>query len=381
MGTDGAVRVTSSVGETRCSAPIAFDGGEVCCDARWVDLGDGELGLEAPSWTGERPLRIDPSIVYSTFIGALSVDIVEAVQVTPSGATLLAGRTFSTNFPTTPAVVDPEPMQSEADVFVLRLSGDGSSLEYSTFLGQPEPIEFEKENVLLAAVGEDPVIVHRGSSSQPATPGAFSSDHPNSSADVFVVRLDASATEFEYVANFGGSDFDYPESVCVAPGGAVRVGGFGLENDYDPTFVVTGDPGQTLFADQPAFLFELSEDGSSLNALIEVGGGGGTASVSALLTLPDGDLLVGGWISLNAFTVTPDAFQAVSASPVGGPAERDGYWLRLDSTLSELKYSSFVSSTASDQVLDIEPVGESAYWLICRSQGGDLPFPADVDVA
>ncbi|MEO0854559.1 MAG: hypothetical protein AAFY15_13805, partial [Cyanobacteria bacterium J06648_11] len=323
VGADGAVSVTSSVGETRCSAPVAIDGGEVCCDARWVNLGDGKLGLEAPSWTGERPLRIDPSIVYSTFIGALSVDIVEAVQATPSGANLLAGRTFSTSFPTTPGVVDPVPMQSEADVFVLRLSVDGSNLEYSTFLGQPEPIEFEKENVLLATVGEDPVIVHRGSSSQPATPGAFSPVYPNTSPDVFVVRLNASATEFRYVANFGGSDFDYPEAVSVTSGGAVRVAGSGFENDYDPTFVVTGDPGPTFYADNPAFVFELSADGSSLNALVEIGGGGGEALASALLTLPNGDLIVGGFISLNAFTVTSDAFQPHSASPLTGFPELD----------------------------------------------------------
>ena len=49
-------------------------------------------------------------------------------------ALTVAGRTYSSNFPTTPSAYNTS-LNGAEDAFVARLSADGSTLIYSTFLG------------------------------------------------------------------------------------------------------------------------------------------------------------------------------------------------------------------------------------------------------
>jgi hypothetical protein len=72
------------------------------------------------------------SLVYSTYFGGTGTDQGYAIAVDNSGAAYVAGWTNSADFPTLKAV---QTAQGGDDAFVFKLSEDGATLVYSTYLG------------------------------------------------------------------------------------------------------------------------------------------------------------------------------------------------------------------------------------------------------
>jgi hypothetical protein len=72
-------------------------------------------------------------IVYSTFIGGLSCDVGFGIAVDPSGNAYITGSTTSPNFPLANPIQ--ESFGGFRDAFVAKINPTGSSLVYSTYLG------------------------------------------------------------------------------------------------------------------------------------------------------------------------------------------------------------------------------------------------------
>jgi hypothetical protein len=112
----------------------------------------------------------------------------------------VAGRTASSDFPTTPGAFDTiYNGGGRGDVFVTRLSPTGSSLDYATFLGGTD--SDDRPVLALDAQGAATVAGVTYSSDFPTTPGAFGTSH-NGGGDGFVTRLDMLPTG---VSAFGRS--------------------------------------------------------------------------------------------------------------------------------------------------------------------------------
>ena len=116
------------------------------------------LSLKAPAWVRftasvpNTPLRappltfpvadelvIDPILSYSTYLGGSNIDGANAIAVAPDHTAFVAGGTFSTDFPT--AGTHPlqlnhgGPDDFSKDAFVAKLSADGQTVLYATYLG------------------------------------------------------------------------------------------------------------------------------------------------------------------------------------------------------------------------------------------------------
>src|SRR5262249_13793224 len=74
------------------------------------------------------------AVIYSTYLGGAGTELSGGIQVDASGHAYVVGSTDSTNFPVTAAAFDTTP-NGQFDVFVAKLSPDGSTLVYSTLLG------------------------------------------------------------------------------------------------------------------------------------------------------------------------------------------------------------------------------------------------------
>jgi hypothetical protein len=83
------------------------------------------------------PLIIDPTLAYSTYLGGSNIDGANAIAVAPDGTAFIAGGTFSVDFPTAHPLQPNHggPDDFSRDAFVAKISADGSTLLYATYLG------------------------------------------------------------------------------------------------------------------------------------------------------------------------------------------------------------------------------------------------------
>ena len=121
-------------GEIRLAPPRAFQGAEL--PARYRVRGDSFSVLVAGADPAE-PLLIDPVLEYASYLGGGRSDEILALDVDDAGFVIVTGRTSSLNFPTQ------APLQSgcgscgpsSTDAFVTKLTPDGLTVLFSTFLG------------------------------------------------------------------------------------------------------------------------------------------------------------------------------------------------------------------------------------------------------
>ena len=80
----------------------------------------------------------DGTLLWSTYLQGSARDDVYGVRADAQGNVIVTGSSFSTDFPTTPGAYD-RTLAGNKDVFVAKLSADGSSLLWSTFVGGAGP--------------------------------------------------------------------------------------------------------------------------------------------------------------------------------------------------------------------------------------------------
>jgi len=131
---DLLVKVTG--GELRFRQPVAYqkEGGvERPVPVRYVLKGKNQVAFRLARYDARQPLLIDPILAYSTYLGGSSIDGANAIAVAPDDSAFITGETYSLDFPTVNALY---PMSEGGRVaFVSKISPDGSTLLYSTYLG------------------------------------------------------------------------------------------------------------------------------------------------------------------------------------------------------------------------------------------------------
>jgi hypothetical protein len=125
------------------------------------------------------------TLTYSTYLGGTNVDIGLGIAVDGAGNAYVTGWTGSTDFPTTPNAFQTESGGSY-DVFVTKLSTDGTALVYSTYLGGNDADWGYA--IAVDGAGSAYVTGYTNSSNFPTTPGAFQTTRTGSQ-NAFVTKL------------------------------------------------------------------------------------------------------------------------------------------------------------------------------------------------
>jgi hypothetical protein len=131
---DLLVKVTG--GELQFRQPVAYqkEGGvERPVPVRYVLKGKNQVAFRLARYDTRQPLLIDPILAYSTYLGGSNIDGANAIAVAPDDSAFITGETYSLDFPTVNALY---PVSEGGRVaFVSKISPDGSTLLYSTYLG------------------------------------------------------------------------------------------------------------------------------------------------------------------------------------------------------------------------------------------------------
>ncbi|MEZ5987820.1 MAG: hypothetical protein R3F30_01575 [Planctomycetota bacterium] len=157
--------------------------------------------------------KLDPTgskLLWSTYLGGLGMDTIEAIRVVEGDDVVLAGWTRSTNFPGTNGVIQPffaGGTNFRGDCFLTRINAAGSALRWSTYLGGKGGEEIRRLEVDPA--GNLVVVGATGSTDFPVTKGAWRETGGGQvwSDDTFAARVSPDATRLLYSSYVFGAQY------------------------------------------------------------------------------------------------------------------------------------------------------------------------------
>jgi hypothetical protein len=306
-------------GEVSWQRPVAYqealDGAKQPVAARFRIKRNRDVSFEVGKHDPARSLIIDPTLAYSTYLGGSSIDGANAIAVAPDDSAFITGETYSSDFPTVNALFPTNAAGSEV-AFVSKISPDGSSLLYSTYLGCNPTVGYA---IAVDSLGEAYVTGTTMCPTFPTTEGVpqgwCADDHKCGASwnvqgatvfNGFVTKLNVEGTALLYSTFLG----DY--SMCA---------GLGIAVDEAQNAYVTGDIGANIeptvvltppAAPPPPFC---TYNGFQTS----LGGSGGTEY---------------GGIGTDAFIVKIDSAgsEFLYCSYIGGSDEDVGYGIAVDSS-------------------------------------------------
>jgi uncharacterized protein (TIGR03437 family) len=349
--------------------------------------------------------KFDPTgsnILYSTFFGGTSGDIVNSLAVDEQGDAVLAGAATSPDFPVTTVGVSPPPPGKSA-AFVAKLNHDGSSLVYSTLLGGSNSSAIQA--VALDSFGAAYIAGATRSTDFPTTARAFqpaippgACPRPPASLSIgpdtgnygFVAKLSPDGTSLLYATYLTGTCGSSVQSVSLDGAGNAIVAGYTTSQDYP----VTSGSYQTTFPGDPTqpsppnafdtgFVSKLSPLGDKLIASTLLGSGYSTHANAVVLDAA-GDPYVTG--STQGFTGggTPGVHQPALVDRCTPPfsigpslpytGTGDAFVLHLDPGLSSARFLTYLGGGCQDSAAAIALDAAGNIWLTGATASPDFPL-------
>src|SRR5262249_14109338 len=231
--------------------------------------GANEVGFRLGKYDRSKPLVIDPTLIYSTYLGGSISQTGRAITVDSSGNVYVAGETRSANFPKTAGAFGNTSVDYYSVAFVSKFNASGSALLYSAFIGGVAPPSFDRSFPWTSAyaiavdregnayiTGETPVADF------PNTPGAFQPSLPESShRNAFVAKLNPAGSALVYSTLLGGSGEDMGRGIAVDASGNAYVTGATESTDFPVARLsfqsaLSHRPASSIFSD--AFVTKLN---------------------------------------------------------------------------------------------------------------------------
>ncbi|HEX5731892.1 MAG TPA: SBBP repeat-containing protein [Blastocatellia bacterium] len=427
----GDLILRTDAGEIRQSRPVVYqqvDDARRIIPASYLIKGKKQIAFQIAKYDRSKPLVIDPTLAFSTYLGGSSSDGGVGIAVDSAGNAYITGSTVSTDFPVTPGAFQtgragPFPID---DAFVTKMNSTGTALIYSTYFGGSN--RDAGDDIALDGAGNAYVTGRTESSDLPTTPGAFrttpvgsdesdvfamklnatgtalvystylgpaigsgiavdsagnayitgqaNGDYPTTpgafqtvsggSSEAFVTKLNSTGTALVYSTFLGGSGFDFASEIAIDSAGNAYVTG-----EAGAGFPVTPGAFQTSFnGAREAFVTKLNAAGTALVYSTFLGGSGDDAGFGIAVNAAGNAYVTGFSDSLN-FPATPGAFQTVKA------AGTDAFVTQLSAAGNALVYSTYLGGNGNDLGNDIalDMAGNAS--VVGLTGSSDFPTTAD----
>jgi len=371
MDAQGELLVNTAAGEVRLRKPVAYQ--EIAGSKKPVTVGyvlknKNRVAFQVAEYDPRSPLVIDPILIYSTYLGGSNIDSSNSIAVAPDNTAFIAGSTFSADFPTA------HPLQANdggnpdfpQDAFVAKISADGSTLLYSTYLGGEN--QDAANGIAVDSFGDAFVVGYTLSPGFPVLPGSFETLCGGDGkcgakftggpivSNAFVTKLNPAGSGILYSTFYGQFQNVKGQAIAVdANGNAYITGTTSANFAAFAIFPITPTAFQSVFcnscatpanASVNAFIGELDATGTS--ALYSSYLGGEIEDVGYGIAVDNGAnaYITGLTYSAANFPLTTGALQ----STYGGSG--DAFVTKVNtvgSGLSSLVYSTYLGGPGLDQ--------------------------------
>jgi Beta-propeller repeat len=368
LDSNGDLLVNVDGGALRFHKPVAYQqqgSARQIVPSRYVIKRKNRVQFWLASYDARRALVIDPILAYSSYLGGSSIEGANSIAVAPDGTAFVAGGTFSADFPTAHPLQPSAggPVDFPQDAFVSKISADGSTLIYSTYLGGTNTdVAY---GIAVDSAGEAYVAGATNSPNFPATPLAFDPECGgdgkcgasfNSGGLIvdngFVTALNTAGSSLLYSTFVGG----YQQADCLA-----------IAVDANHIAYVTGEIGAPIIptVNGPApYLpivggFQADESGATDSFVVRIDATASDVLYSSYLGGGNEDIGYGiaadgsGNAYITGLTYSPDfPIVASSALQSTNQGSADAFLVKVDTNATgsaSLAYSSFLGGTGLDQ--------------------------------
>jgi N-acetylneuraminic acid mutarotase len=338
-------------------APLAWqeiDGKRVAVSVSYRLNADGTIGFELGAYDHAKPLTIDPTITYSTYLGGFYGDGAASIELDSGGNIYVGGTTSSSDFPMAGNPYQPIYGGGDYDMFASKISPNGSSLIYSTFVGGGD-----WDVGGLAGVDAAGIATLGGwttSDDFPTTPGAYQTEYAGT-GDVAVAKLSADGSDLIFGSYWGDAGVDESDGFAVDSAGNTYFTGYWI-------------PGFSFWA----FVAALSPDGSQQLFRRNLGGsvpgpGDENANTSGFGVAVDGsgNIYVTGYTRAADFPTTPGAYRTSIE------AFEDGFMTKLSPMAQSIIYSTYIPGGVSDYPYDIAIDQSGNAYITGNTSSSDYP--------
>ncbi len=342
---------------------------------------------------------VDPtgtSVLYSAFIGGPDEDVAHGIAIDGDCTNTfnlcnvyVTGETHSPAFPGLPTL-DHNIGTLDAFVFKLRnvdkdvnnkdvVSG---KLDYTRYLGGTDldaglAIAFRTDTT----TGSNYLYVGGGTASQGGICASTAGQ-----GDGFIAKLDATTGNLVSTPKcIGGQSYDQITSLAVDSAGSVYFGGITGSTDL-PVSAGNGTPFQQVYngGAYEGFVGKLNGDGSTLNYLTYLGGGGDDY-IAAIAIDTNGNAYVTGKTSSNGQT-TPSFIpnplfptkNPLQAAHAGG--KFDAFVTEINPAGTDLIYSTYLGGDGDDQGQGIALGENNEAWVVGSSSSTNLPLQSPLQL-
>ena len=258
----------------------------------------------------------------------------------------------------------------ESDGYIAKLSPDGSTLLYATYLGGREGDEG-----IAVAIGEEGEIVIAGNSESNDYPVVNAlQDKGEGQEDIVLTRLTEDGQTLLFSTYLGGHFQDEVSALTLDQNGDILLTG----QSRSPDFPITANAAQKelngrrarhhyWFQDYPgnpdAILTCLSADGQTLLYSTFLGGKEQDSGTDLAISAEGGVILTGWTTSWRDFPVTNDALQVAY-----GGGGSDGFIARISQESGSLDYASYWGEEGFDQISALAVGPEGSIWIAGNSE-------------
>jgi hypothetical protein len=393
----------SGSSDVRLHKPIAYQqmGDEKqLVAANYVVKGKDSVEFGLGEYDASRPLIVDPILSYSTYLGGSNIDIANGIAVATDGTAFIAGGTFSADFPTA------HPLQPDIgggpdfpqDAFVSKISADGSTLLYSTYLGGEN--QDTANGIAVDTFGNAYVTGTTLSPHFPHTPQVFGENCGFDAkcgatfntgglivSNAFVTKLNIAGSALVYSGFLGYYEYVEGNAIAVDGNGNAYVTGQ-VGPNIPPTVTITPPnvppppfpngnaiqtpvPGFGIAGVSNAYLTEISSTGSSIVYSSYIGGSDEDSGTGVAV---DGS----GNAYVTGLAYSTD-FPTVGALQTANSGAGDAFLAKVNTAqtgLASLVYSTLLGGTGLDKGtgVAVDSTGNAYVAGVTKSVAGTLGF-------
>lgn len=330
---NGDLILATSSGQVLLQKPLIYqqDGATRKPIAGNFKLKGNRIGFSVGVYDATLPLVVDPVLDYATYLGRASNDHVNAIAVGRDGSSYLAG-------------VTPRSAASGQDeAFIARVSADGKTLLFMTFLGGSGATD--ARGIALDAAGNIFVTGATSAIDFPVLnafqPSCGLTADQQCSGDAYLARLNPDGS-LNFATYLGGSGVDEANAIAVDSAGDVYIAGSTGSGQFPVVRAIQTTTGGL----KDAFVAKISGDGSQVAYATYLGGSADDEALG-LAVGEDRSVYVTGWTKSSDFPVK-QAYQQLCHLDGSNLCRSEAFVAKLAPDGSELVYSTYLGGSGED---------------------------------